>query len=131
MLRANRKVCAVGAVLMALAGCVVPDQFRLDYLQTTLLNGDREVSASLESVSETTQSGLRRLGMTVEATPQDQAIRLAATTPTGDKFLVVLTRVKTGNGERTRVRVEGASGNHEKVLVQLFAQAERTAERRN
>lgn len=124
MLRANRRACALGAVLLALAGCVVPDQFRLNYLENGLLNGDREVAASLDVVSESAQSGLRRLGMRVEETAQGKDLRLLATTPGGDQFAVVLARVQTPTGERTRVRVEGASSQHEKILFQIVTQAE-------
>ncbi len=62
--------------------------------------------------------------MKVVATPQGQDVRLKATTPAGDQFALVLTRVQTDQGERTRVRFEGTNSSHEKILLQIFAQAE-------
>ena len=50
-----------------------------------------------------------------------------ATTPSGDQFALVLMRVKTAKGEQTRVRLEGTTNNHEKILVNILAQAENAA----
>lgn len=121
MFRASRGQCVVGVVLLVLMGCAGTDQFNLQFLQTTFMGGDREVAASLESVSESTQAGLSRLGIKVVATPQGQDLRLKATTPSGDQFALVLTREP---GERTRVRFEGTNSTHEKLLLQIFAKAE-------
>jgi hypothetical protein len=124
MFRASRGYCVLGVVLLVLVGCAGTDQFNLQFLQTGLMSGDRVVAASLESVSDSTQANLARLGMKVVATPQGQDLRLKATTPSGDQFALVLTRVQTDQGERTRVRFEGTNSSHEKILLQIFAQAE-------
>jgi hypothetical protein len=113
--------------LLVLMGCAGPDQFNLQFLQTSFLSGDHVVAASVESVSESTQAALGRLGMKVVVTPQGQDLRLKATTPAGDQFALVLMRVQTDQGERTRVRFEGTNSSHEKILLQIFAQAENTS----
>ncbi len=124
MFTASRGKCAVGVVLLVLMGCAGTDQFNLQFLQTSFMGGDRVVAASVESVSESTQAALGRLGMKVVVTPQGQDLRLKATTPAGDQFALVLMRVQTDQGERTRVRFEGTNSSHEKILLQIFAQAE-------
>lgn len=124
MFGASRGKCAVGLALLVLMGCAGSDQFNLQFLQTSFMNGDHVVAASVESVSASTQSTLGRLGMKVDVTPQGQDLRLKATTPAGDQFALVLMRVQSEQGERTRVRFEGTSSSHEKILLQIFAQAE-------
>jgi hypothetical protein len=124
MPKASGGLCAAGVVLLVVAGCAIPESFGLNFFQTTAPGHDRVVAASLESVSESTQAGLRRLGMSVVATPQGEDLRIAARTAAGEQFVVVLTRVKTEQGERTRVRLEGGTGSHEQTVFQILARVD-------
>jgi len=127
MWQSIRGNCVIGALLAIMAGCALPDKFGLSFLQTTDAGGDRLVAGSLENVSETTQAGLKRLGIKVVQTSQAQDVRLAATTPAGDHFAVVLTQVKTEEGERVRVRLEGASSSHQEMVVKIISDKEEPA----
>ena len=106
MFGANRGKCALGLVWLVLMGCVGTDQFNLQYMQSTFWGGDRVVAASVESVSESTQAGLTRLGMKVVSIPQGQDVRLTGVTRGGKRFALVLKRQKADSVERTAIAVE-------------------------
>jgi hypothetical protein len=105
-------------------GCTLPEQFSLNFFQSATPGRERVMSASLDSVSESTQAGLRRLGMQAEAIAQGDNIRIMAKTTTGDQLEFVLTREKTDQGERTRVRLEKWNNSYDQVLFRLLADLE-------
>jgi hypothetical protein len=124
-----RGKCVLGAILAIVAGCALPDKFGLNFLQTTNTGEPMMVAGSLESVSETTQAGLKRLGIKVMQTSEGADIRLAATTPAGEHFSVILTRAKTEQGERTRIRFEGGTNAHQEMVGTILS-ARQGSERR-
>ena len=124
MSRVIRGMCAAGAVCLVLGGCTIPEQFRLSIFESSTGGNDRVVTGSVESVAASTQSGLRRLGMSGTITPQGEDLRMAVRTPLGDQFTLVFTRVKTADGEKTRVRIQGASGDHEQAVVRVLSEVD-------
>src|SRR5438445_16481 len=101
--------CVGGVMLLILAGCADTDFLSFNFLQTGRVpgaSGDRVVAGSLETVSQSTQAGLGELGITTVLTQEDQAVRLSCTTRAGVHFFLVLTRVKTDQGESTHIRLE-------------------------
>jgi hypothetical protein len=115
--------CVAGVVLLA-AGCTVPDAFRLSFLQSGGADRDRVVAASVESVTFAAQTGLRGLGMKVEATPQGEGVRLVARGSSGEQLVLVLHRVKDEKGERTRVAFEAGTSEHAEIVARILTSAE-------
>jgi len=111
-------------MLLALAGCADTDVFSLNLFQAGAVpgaNGDRVVAGSLESVSQSTQAGLRELGIAALATPEDQGVRILCTTRGGAHFFLVLTRVTNEQGESTRIRLQWDGKPDEQTGSQVLA----------
>ena len=121
---AFRRSCAAGVLFLVLGGCTLPEQFNLSWFQTTTPGGDRVVAASLESVSQSTQAGLRKLGFQAEVVTEGENIRIVAKTAAGDQLQFVLTRQKTEQGEQTRVRLDHFNNGHDQTLFRLLADIE-------
>jgi hypothetical protein len=127
-------LCALGLVVLLLGGCKSGDfDFSLGFLQSTgTPGGDRVVAGSLETVSQSTQDTLSRLGMAASVTKDGEGVYIASTTPSGAKFKLVLTRVKLKNvepSEQTRVRVEWEGRSDEQTVFQLLAGLDSTSRR--
>jgi hypothetical protein len=121
------RVATVAALVAVgvLAGCRVPDYLRVNYLQTGGAGpGDRVVAGSLEAVAGSTEARLQQLGIQTLLTEEGDAIRIACTTRSGGRFFLVLTRVQTPEGERTRLRLELGSGLDVKTGLQVLADLE-------
>lgn len=121
---AKRGICAGSMVWLLAAGCVLPDYLGLSAVQSTGPGGDRLVAGSLETVSQSTQGSLQKLGFNVVATPEAEAVRLSCSTRANNRFDVVLTRVRSQQGEQTRVRIEWKGAVDEKIGLQIFEQLE-------
>jgi hypothetical protein len=121
---AFRRSCAAGVLFLVLGGCTLPEQFNLNWFQTTALGGDCMVAASLDSVSLSTQAGLQRLGFRAEAITQGDNVRIVAKTASGDQLEFLLMREKTDQGERTRVRLEKYNNAHDQTLFRLLSEVE-------
>ena len=120
----RRGTCVVTAVLLGLAGCAAPQFLNLSFFQSGGAKGnDRVVTGSLETVSQSAESVLLNLGMTVVSTPEQEGVRIKATTRQGGTFFLVLTSgvFLKGGPEQTRVRIEWAGGPEEPVLLQVLA----------
>ena len=126
----RRGTCVVTAVLLGLAGCAAPEFLKLSFFQSGGSKGnDRVVTGSQETVSQSAESVLLNLGMTVVSTPEfrkrdeNEGVRIKATTRQGGTFFLVLTREpgKDGKLQCTRARVEWAGGPEEPVLLQVLA----------
>ena len=98
-------VCAAAAVLLSGAGCA-SDYFNLAFLASTSSDRDRVFTGSLESVTQSTQTALRQLNVATDVRPEGEAVRILCTTQDGQRFVVVLTREKSDQGEHTRVRLD-------------------------
>ena len=120
----RRGTCAVGIVCVILGGCTIPDQFRLSIFESSAGSHEQVIAGSLSSVATSTQNSLQRLGMFVNATPEGDDIRLDVRTKAGEQFKVVLTRVTSDAGERTRVRIEGGTSTHEQTVFRVLSEVE-------
>ena len=78
----------------------------------------------MESVSASTQNSLRTLGVNALVTQEGENVRIAWRSVTGSKTSFVLTRVRTEQGENTRVRLEVDKGADAKAGFQLLADLE-------
>jgi hypothetical protein len=121
-------ICAAGVICLALAGCDSLHDFNVT--AAALLAGggnDRVVAGSLEEVSGSTQATLQQLGMLVSSTREGDAIRLRATTRSGQHFSLVLTRKKGEGRELTNLRFEWDGGRDENMEMQILSQVETPA----
>src|SRR5262245_7221187 len=101
---------AIGLVVLFLGGCASTDFFGLSFLRTTDGDGDQLIYADLETVSKSASAALSGLGLTAVSTNKGEAVHIASTTKNGAKFVLVLTREKAANGERTRVHLNWENG---------------------
>jgi hypothetical protein len=126
MAKAIGMVCAAGAFCLLVAGCDGLRDYTLS-AQALLAPGpkDRVVTGSLETVAASTQDSLQQLGVAASSTREGDAIRVAATTKTGQHFNLVLTRDKQTDGtERTHVRFEWDRERDEGFEAQVLSQVE-------
>jgi hypothetical protein len=118
-------VCAAGVICLLFAGCDSLRDFNLTAAALLATEGnDRVVAGSLETVSGSTQEALRELGMFVSTTHEGEAIRIRATTKTGQHFSLVLTRKTSAQRELTSVRFEWENGRDEDTEMQILSQVE-------
>jgi hypothetical protein len=118
-------VCAGGVVCLLLAGCDALRDFNVTAGALLAADGgDRVVAGSLDGVSASTQDALRQLGMSVTGSREGEALRIRATTKTGQHFSLVLTRKKSDQQELTNVRFEWENGRDEDVELQILSQVE-------
>lgn len=75
-------------------------------------------------MSTSTQDSLRSLGVNAVVTQEGENVRIAWRSATGSKTAFVLTRVKSGQGESTRVHFEIDKGADTKPGLQLLADLE-------
>ncbi len=126
MAKATGMVCAAGALCLLVAGCDGLRDYTLS-ASALLASGakDRVVTGSLETVAASTQDSLQQLGVAATSTREGDAVRIAATTKTGQHFSLVLTREKKGDGtEVTHVRFEWEGGRDEGMEAQVLSQVE-------
>src|SRR5262245_45709319 len=117
----RRGLCALGLALLLLAGCKSTDfDFSLGFLQGGTPGGDRVLAGSLETVTQSAEGTLKRLGMEAVKTNVGEAVYLSATTPSGARFKLILTREKGKEGEQTRARVEWEGRSDEQALYNFL-----------
>jgi hypothetical protein len=80
---------------------------------------DYVVAGTADTVAASLQASLKRVGLSAVITEQGEDIRVASKTLKGDKFAMVLTRVKNPQGESTRVRFEWESGPDEQIRTHV------------
>jgi hypothetical protein len=125
MARVGGMVCAAGVICLVLAGCDSLRDFNLTAAALLAAGGnDRVVAGSLDEVSGSTQAALQQLGLFVSSTREGDAIRLRATTRTGQHFSLVLTRKTSEGRELTNLRFEWENGRDEDMEMQILSQVE-------
>src|SRR5262249_11967283 len=87
-------LCATALLTAGLVGCPGMDFFS-QKPQQPVYGEEHLLDGSLQAVVDRTQGVLRELGIQVETTPEDEAIRLKCTTPLGSHFGLVLSRSTT------------------------------------
>lgn len=89
---------------------------------------DKTIKSSIEQVAQKLERALRDQGLDVTVTPQGETIRVTSASRSGQKFVLVLTRVQSPQGEQTRIRTEWDGPGGDRVLwLQLVAAAGETA----
>ncbi len=114
----------LGAVVIcasSLVGCKGADLSSLFVLESDAAGRSRVVAGSLESVSRSTEGTLRHLGLQAEARQDGDTVRIASSTKSGANFTLVLTREKSGDGERTRMRIEWAGAPEDQTGFQILS----------
>jgi hypothetical protein len=108
---ANWRSCVGGVMLLSLMGCAGQQFAGFGFFQGAGSGaGDYVVAGSADSVAASLQASLKRVGLSAVVTEQGEDIRVASKTLKGDKFALVLTKVKNSQGESTRVRFEWENG---------------------
>ena len=129
MARPKGGSCAVAVALLLCVGCSTPGFFGASFLQGLGPGQERVVAGSLESVTQSTQGTLRELGLAAVVTSQGEAVRIESMTPAGNRFALVLTRVKNGQVESTRVHIDWEKGNDQQTGSRIFAQLDAQSRR--
>jgi hypothetical protein len=107
-------------------GCA-GQQFMGAFQATGSGGSDYVVAGSASSVAASLEASLKRVGLSAVITEQGEDIRVASKTLKGDKFALVLTKapvlskVKTQQGESTRVRFEWENGPDEQTRTHVVA----------
>jgi hypothetical protein len=121
----NGRSCALGAMLLALAGCALPEAFRLNFWGTASgpvdYNGAQFVNGELEAVAESTQGVLRNFGIEAVTQPSSDRILIRCTTKKGTRFVLFLERFPTKDGMKTRVDLAWDGRPDDALRLQLLA----------
>jgi hypothetical protein len=118
--------CAVGALLLALAGCSGTDMFRLNFWQSSQnadvnYNGAQYVSADLEVVAQSAKGVLDKMGIEAVSKPSGDHIVLNCTTKQGTKFVLFLERFPQQDGVKTRIDLAWETKPDETLRIELLA----------
>lgn len=109
----------VSSLLLLGTGCAL-DVFRLGAIVSKGSAG-HEVEGSLETVSTSTQGVLQNMGLYFRSTRDGDTVRLASQTNLGNRFTLVLKRMKSTRGERTHLHIEWEKTPEEEFWLQLVA----------
>jgi hypothetical protein len=115
---ANWRSCVGGIVLFCLVGCA-GQQFMGVFQAAGSGGSDYVVAGSASSVATSLEASLKRVGLSAVITEQGEDIRVASKTLKGDKFALVLTKVKNAQGESTRVKFEWENGPDEQIRTHV------------
>jgi hypothetical protein len=115
---ARWRSCIGGVVLLSLMGCA-GQQFAGFFQAAGSGGSDYVVAGTADNVAASLQASLKRVGLSAVITEQGEDIRVASKTLKGDKFAMVLTRVKNPQGESTRVRFEWENGPDEQIRTHV------------
>ncbi len=124
MFRRLAMLCA-GGLLVAAAGC----SFKLfnNAVQVGVNVDEKVVNDSLDRVAQRIDNEMRRLGLQVVVSPEGDAVRLKSTTRGGQKFDVVLNRVRGPQGEQTNIHIDWEQAPDRELWLQLLLIAGQTA----
>ena len=115
---ARWRSCVGSVVLLTLMGCA-GQQFAGIFQAAGSGGSDYVVAGSANSVAVSLEASLKHVGLSAVITVQGEAIRVASKTLKGDKFALVLTKVKNQQGESTRVRFEWENGPDEQIRTHM------------
>ena len=115
---ARWRSCVGSVVLLSLMGCA-GQQFAGIFQAAGSGGSDYVVVGSANSVAASLEASLKHVGLSAVITEQGEDIRVASKTLKGDKFALVLTKVKNQQGESTRVRFEWENGPDEQIRTHV------------
>jgi hypothetical protein len=114
-------LCA-GLLFLFGAGCAL--KIGNTQIEANVKVDEQAVNATLESAAENIKQELQRRGLQVTVSPEVDVIRVVSTTKSGDKFTIVLNRVRLSEGkEQTRVRVEWDKAPDRELWLGLLVSA--------
>ena len=117
---ANWRSCVGSVVLLCLMGCAGQQFAGFGMFQSSGPGGsDYVVAGSADSVAASLEASLKHVGLSAVITEQGEDIRVASKTLKGDKFALVLTKVKNQQGESTRVRFEWENAPDEQIRTHV------------
>ena len=90
---------------------------------------DRLVAGSLEAVAQSTHNTLTQLGFAASRTQKGDAIYITSKTVAGASFTLVLTRVKTPEGEKTKVHLQWDGAKDDQTGLHILGQVEANSRR--
>lgn len=120
----SRMVCAGALVLALAAGCQMMDLRGFFALETDGVGGERVITGSVDSVAQSVQATLGRMGLQAVVSKQGETVRVTSRTAGGAGFTVVLVREKGQTGEQTRVHLEWDGPHDEQLGIQFLGQLE-------
>jgi hypothetical protein len=109
-------------ILLSPLGCKGTDWSSLFVLESDAAGRTRLVAGSLESVSRSTQGTLRQLGLKADVRPDGDTVRIVSASKSGAGFTIVLTREKSSDSEKTRVRIEWDGAAEDQLGFQIIAE---------
>jgi len=110
--------CVGSVMLLCLLGCA-GQQFAGIFQAAGSGGSDYVVAGSAGNVAASLEASLKHVGLSAVITEQGEDIRVASKTLKGDKFALVLTKVKNQQGESTRVRFEWENGPDEQIRTHV------------
>ncbi len=126
----NLVIAAACVGFMAAAGCdnlnTVSGYLTLQGESTAK---DRVINAPIDQVSLKTQATLSSLGYVANLNRQGEEVRVSTKNSYGDKFVVILTSVKTKDGEQTRARIEWDGNRDDQTGFMILAQLEKAGQK--
>jgi hypothetical protein len=90
---------------------------------------DRVINAQIDQVASKAQLTLTNMGYVATVNRRGDEYRIATKNSYGDKFAVVLTPLKTKEGEHTKVNIEWEGGRDEQTGFLILAQLEKTGQK--
>jgi hypothetical protein len=120
MLRQTGLVC-VGSLLVVVIGCA----FRLgnSTVQVDVKVNDEVVKDTVDSVAQRIENEMRRLGLLVAVSRDGDVVSLTSTTKAGQRFTVMLSRVRGAQGEQTSIHVDWEQASDRNLWLQLLVVA--------
>jgi hypothetical protein len=119
-------LCLALGLPCLLAGCAAADIAGMLFLRSNAATGERVLAGSLDEVATSTRESLTNLGFKADLSSGKDAYYIKSETRDGQRFRIVLTRVRTASGEKTRVVVEWEGNRQESVTAQVLTEVERT-----
>jgi hypothetical protein len=122
----NRRIhgiCASALVALGLAGCTMPDAWRVNVWENEAAHkaGTPCVNGSLEVAAQNTQGILNRLGIAAIASEEGGKFILKCTTKKGDRFAIVLERWNGNQGAQTHVDFAWEGPVDQRLQAEIWA----------
>lgn len=119
------RILTIGAVCVLFlqnAGCENMDKVSAFFtVENEPSVSNRVINAPLDTVSVTAQTTMASLGYAVTVNKQADEIRLSTKNSLGYKFTVILTALKTKDGDQTRAHIDWEGGRDDQTGALILA----------
>ncbi len=130
MYRVSLLFCIALCMASGLTGCAGFDLAGMLLLKTDPAGYDRVVSGSLDMVATSTRESLTQLGLAADLKAGTGQYYIDSTTKSGIRFRLVLTRVETPAGEKTRISWEWLDNRQDSSHVAILGEVEKNQPRK-